>query len=394
LPLLIGVIFGFGVCEAVVRLGSRVDEDGNWNFRGWRLPPYRPPLHPARELTPLFVSHADRVAAYDPHLGGTVFPHRHSPNGMFQYNKDGIRLSDREQVVTPSPAPGVLRIALFGDSFTNGSNAPFEHTWGHVLETELRRRGVAAEVLNFGVGGYGMDQALLRWRKQGRAFSPHIVLFGFQPENLKRNLNLIRLLYVLDSRLPFTKPRFVPSGDTLRVVNSPAVPPESLAQVVEQFERWPLRDQEAFYRKRDYTLRPLLWSKFLAFALAVLAHRPGPETALDAEVGRAHTDSGVIARRIVDAFEREVRAAGATFYVVHLPPREMLMGTPSRPARLWYGELLTAFERDHRCIDPRPALLDRAQTVPLDSLYDRTSHYSAMANRIVGDVVAEALARR
>src|SRR5262249_18411484 len=206
LPLLLGVLVGFGVCEAVVRFGSRVDADGNWNFRGWRLPPYRLPVRRARELVEVYVSHKDRVATYDPDLGRNVFAHSRSPNGMFQYNQDGIREDHWDHLVSPRPRPGVLRIALFGDSFTNGANAPFDQTWGQVLETNLRRRGIEAEVLNFGVGGYGMDQALLRWRKQGRAFSPHIVLFGFQPENVKRNLNLVRLLYVLDSRLPFTKP--------------------------------------------------------------------------------------------------------------------------------------------------------------------------------------------
>jgi hypothetical protein len=394
LPVALGVVLGLGVCEAVVRLGSRVDEDGNWNFRGWRLPPYRLPVHRAQELARLYVTHADRVATYDPDLGWTVFPHSRSPNRMFQYNKDGIRTADWEQTIPPKPAPGVLRIALFGDSFTNGASAPFDQTWGHVLESGLRHRGIAAEVLNFGVGGYGMDQALLRWRKQGRDFAPNIVLFGFMPENVKRNLNLIRLLYVLDSRLPFTKPRFVPSGDTLRVVNSPAVPPESLADVVQNLERWPLRDAEAFYRARDYTPRLLFTSKFLVFALAVLGHRPGPEAGLDAEFGRAGTESGVVARRIVDAFDREAHAAGAEFYLVHLPPREALTALQAKPPRLWYAELLAAFERDHRCIETSGALLARARAVPMDSLYDRTSHYTVLGNRIVGEVVVESLARR
>ncbi len=88
-----------------------------------------------------------------------------------------------------------MRIAIFGDSFAFGAQVPFEHTWGYYLENNLKEAGLNAEVLNFGVGGYGIDQAFRRWEKEGKAFSPHVVLCGFQPENVKRNVNLIRPIY-------------------------------------------------------------------------------------------------------------------------------------------------------------------------------------------------------
>ncbi len=391
LPLVAGVLLGLALCEMVVRLGGRVDEDGGFSFRGWRLKPYRLPVQRARELVRLYVTRRDRVATYDPDLGWTVFPHSRSPSGIYAYNRDGLRTADREASYSPTPAPGVLRIELFGDSFANGADVPFAQTWGQVLEAELRRRGIAAEVLNFGVGGYGMDQALLRWRKQGRRLSPRVVLLGFQPENVKRNVNLVRLMYVPDSRLPFTKPRFVSSGDTLRAVNVPAAPPESLPAIIEHMDRWPLRRHEAFYRPDDYRPRLPLASRFVAFALAVLGRRVGADAAFEAAFGRTDSEAGVVTLRVVDAFERDARAAGAEFLLVHLPAREGLAELRSPRRALPYAELLAALQRGHRFVETGNALL--AGAASLDSLFGPTSHYSALGNRIVGEVVADSLAR-
>jgi len=54
------------------------------------------------------------------------------------------------------------RVALVGDSFTFGMEVPYEDTWGAQLERALAGD---VQVLNFGVDGYGVDQAYLRYRK-------------------------------------------------------------------------------------------------------------------------------------------------------------------------------------------------------------------------------------
>ena len=87
---------------------------------------------------------------------------------MYRYNTQGIR--SPVPAFTPRAAEGVLRIALFGDSFTHGDDVPVEHSFGQVLEQQLITAGIPAEVLNFGVGGYGIDQAMLRFKEHGAAF--------------------------------------------------------------------------------------------------------------------------------------------------------------------------------------------------------------------------------
>ena len=48
--------------------------------------------------------------------------------------------------------------------------------------------GSHIEALNFGVGGFGLDQAYLRYLEDGIQYNSHIVLIGFMSENIYRNV--------------------------------------------------------------------------------------------------------------------------------------------------------------------------------------------------------------
>ena len=88
--------------------------------------------------------------------------------------------------------PGVLRIAVLGDSFTEALQVPLEQTWVNQLPTAmaavpgchvLRGFPEGAETLNFGVGGYGTGQSWLTWQKDAQGFQPQIVLHAVYFEN-------------------------------------------------------------------------------------------------------------------------------------------------------------------------------------------------------------------
>jgi len=109
----------------------------------------------------------------------------------------------------PTPAlPGARHacMSLYGDSFTFGGGVDDEHAWSNVLSRRLGCR-----VANYGVGGFGTDQALLRFLHND-ADRAAVVFLGHQAENILRNVNQLRdLLY---PGTPFgLKPRFVPDED-------------------------------------------------------------------------------------------------------------------------------------------------------------------------------------
>jgi hypothetical protein len=80
-----------------------------------------------------------------------------SKDGLYVSNSAGIRSNREYNLIAP---PGVTRIVAFGDSFTHGDEVPNQETWEYLLEQSRDE----VEVMNFGVQGYGADQAYLRYK--------------------------------------------------------------------------------------------------------------------------------------------------------------------------------------------------------------------------------------
>ena len=97
-------------------------------------------------------------------------------------NSLGFRDLDRKQE-KPS---GVYRIALMGDSYVEALQVPFSKTAGQILEKKLNEKfsnqtsGPSKfEVLNFGVGAHGTDQAYLTYLKYVKKTQPDYVFLFF-----------------------------------------------------------------------------------------------------------------------------------------------------------------------------------------------------------------------
>jgi hypothetical protein len=161
-----------------------------------------------RTILERVVSGAPTYLILSPSLGWTINPDSTSVDGLNHSNSQGLRAS---RDYAPTPAPGRIRMAAFGDSFTHCNDVANDETWEAYLEARDRR----LEILNFGVGGYGPDQALLRYRQDGSRFKSHIVVIGFSSENIRRTVNTYRPLYDRRAPNPFAKPRFRLDGDHL-----------------------------------------------------------------------------------------------------------------------------------------------------------------------------------
>ncbi len=101
-------------------------------------------------------------------------------------------------------------ISVYGDSFAFGDEASDTEAWANVLAETLGCR-----VDNYGIGGYGTGQALLRFEShlaEGKELGDVIVLTMY-PDNLNRNVNQWR--YLLTRQPLWFKPAFyvTPSGD-------------------------------------------------------------------------------------------------------------------------------------------------------------------------------------
>lgn len=212
----------------------------------------------------------------------------------------------------PSPAfpePGRACVSLYGDSMTYGSEVDDEHAWGNVLARQLGCR-----VANYGVGGYGTDQALLRFR-QNADDEAGIVVLGHLSVNAQRNVNQFRGL--LSNNATGLKPRFLLADDGgLELVPIPAIAPEHYAD----FLRDPLPDlpHEHF---RAYGL-PFPYLPSLVRALGHFKLRAAwtGRPAHAAFYEDAHPSHALeLTARIAEAFDAEARARGQAPLVVVIP---------------------------------------------------------------------------
>ena len=363
--------------EALIRLGGRTDADGQFSFLGFTLEPYVLPLEKLRSPVQDYLDLEEwSTVIFDEKLGWTYRPHVLRQDGTFTVNGAGIR-ARREY--SQQPPPDHLRIALFGDSFTAGDDVGDDEVWGARLELLLRAAGIRAEVLNFGVGAYGMDQAFLRWQAQGKAYAPDIVIFGLQPDNLKRNLNVFRQLMNL-SGPPFSKPRFILTGDNLELLNSPALPPDQLIAAFESFADQPLAAYETYYRSRYVASN---W--WASSRLASLLYEALKQDDVSLNLSGIDSEGGQLGKAIVDAFAEDVKQEDTVFMVLHLPLQAHLV---------WrYNGIEAPFQflLEH-CRDSYHFIAFDDHLLPEhsnDEFFSATKHYGPELHGLLAETVAQ-----
>jgi hypothetical protein len=107
------------------------------------------------------------------------------------------------------------RIVVLGDSQTFGEDVSDDETYVHNLESLLP----GTEVINLGVHGYGHDQMLLYFKKEGVKYAPDLVLLGFVWDDIPRNTLGFR---------DYWKPRFVLRNHELVLTHVPVPSPDEV----------------------------------------------------------------------------------------------------------------------------------------------------------------------
>jgi hypothetical protein len=298
-----------------------------------------------------------------------------------QTNEQGVR---SRRIYAPKPPPGVLRIAAFGDSFIYGNEVANDQCWATVVEGLDPR----LEVLNYGVGGYGVDQAYLRFRLEGDRLAPRVVVMGFVPGNIGRAVNVYRR-FLSNRELPLAKPRYVLGADgQLDLLPGPI-------RDVSQYARYlanPGRVREL--GRHDYWYEPAVYENVLHDVSATVRLLTG----LWVKVRRRYFDGqrlvqdGVFNREsaafkihvaLFRQFDSDVRERGALPLVVFFPDLEaVLRGTAGQlPAYAPLQDELREHGIDY--LDLREAFLAAAPTTEVQDWFMPGGHYSPSANQIV-----------
>lgn len=134
------------------------------------------------------------------------------------------------------PAKEAYKIKAFGDSFTYGAEVDADQTYAAHIE-----QITGWDCLNYGVGAYGPDQALLKYRLT-EVRSEYTIL-GILCENIGRLVSHNLALYMREWGPP--KPRFVAENGTFALLENPIAEPEAAYRLLDD-------DFQASLKRHDY----------------------------------------------------------------------------------------------------------------------------------------------
>lgn len=214
-----------------------------------------------------------------------------------EVNVQGLR--DR---VYPLKKSSKVRIAAFGDSFTWGYGVNQDDIWTSKLEAMLGAD--KAEVINFGVTGYGTDQEYLSYKTIGKKWKPDVIILQVGGNDFDDNFSPIKYGY--------GKPNFIIVNNSLELKNVPVGfnKFKSGAQVVAKehflkdkrilgsFIFTYIFDRLNYFKYRFLKRNERIWEAFLALRKS-----------------RRYDPKFMITRKIIEEFKREARREGSVFII-------------------------------------------------------------------------------
>ena len=262
-------------------------------------------------------------------------------------------------------------VTAFGDSFTHGDEVGHDQAWSSVASELL-----GCEIVNHGVGGYGTDQALLRFIAV-KPTTP-VVLLGVYQEMLRRNLSASWLFYGMQ-RDATLKPYFTLESGKLQQVAMPA------NQAVEAIRNYHRADRYfgPYKMGAPYSLALLRAVFYRGSTLATNKLRIlPPET--------AYEDAEALELQIAltDRFRTEAAQRGQQFAMIFFPTADQAL-SGVYPYE-WLIEAQAAHHPEDCLIDAGPAL-HAASVREGRPLAAPAGHYDTIGNRVIAEVVSARL---
>ena len=133
-------------------------------------------------------------------------------------------------------------ISCYGDSFTFCRQVNDDETWEHFLSKEINQN-----VINFGVGNYGLDQSVLRIKREYPLHNTKIIILGIVPDTISRIHSCWKHYYEYGNTFGF-KPRFKISNNKLELVKNFLDKEEKFLKYNDFLKN--IQDSDYFYREK------------------------------------------------------------------------------------------------------------------------------------------------
>lgn len=373
--LLIVTVITLALAEIAIRI--MVVRNGHAEYfagKQWR---YMLPVRYSAASADLATTASSGYRMYDSLLGWSHGPWQRD-DSLYYSDGQGFRCSS-QRYADRAPGPRGYDIVCIGNSFTHGDAVAYEDTWTHLLAKATGR-----SVLNMGVGGYGIDQAVLRFMNRRPACDT--VILGLVSNDLDRSLTSVYNYYQGGVK---TKPKFHFSDTGFRLINVPCVTPA-------EFIRRPVSPRVAeVYREidgyHDYLSKEGKWwvnlqsMRLLFSSIEQLRHRK-PAAYLSDDERLAYCV------RILDVFARYCASEGIVPIVLMMDNVNSLADREKTGTNTW--KLLThkldSLGMKH--LECQDAARTRYRQRPEDLIHPiEKVHYSAAGHRFLIDFLTPRL---
>jgi hypothetical protein len=260
--------------------------------------------------------------------------------------------------------------AAFGDSFTHGDEVSDSQAWPRLLSDLL-----GCEVVNYGVGGYGQDQALSKYyltKPNGK-----FIFIGIYQEMIRRNFAASNRFYG-GQKNSFPKPYFVMEGGRMSL-RSP--PPTLQANLIKKHH-----DHDRYYELFDIHF-PYFISLAKTIFIRLSSRRFMENRIMPAEVAWELDESVEKSQKILNIFVETVRRDNMIPIVIIFPaPRNI---HDNRKPYEQYVDLLKRNDPDLCIVDP----YDNLRTIyeKRGDLGAPYGHFNAAGNEAIASAVYEAV---
>lgn len=288
-------------------------------------------------------------------------------------------------------------LLAFGDSYTFARQVNDNETWPHQLSEMLN-----LNVANFGVGNYGLDQALLRLEQEFDASPVPVIIMGVVPETISRILSVWKHFSEYGNTFGF-KPRFVLENGTLRLLPNPMDDKKKFFWISELMNRLVV-DDYFFENKfsKDILHFPFLWTagrnwkRTLPLLFAALTDRLNLTTdrafvqVMKRNISMAsdlyrNQEAVSLFKSICRRFIRFAESRGAEPVLVMMP--QLMDLEHIRSGDHYYKSMLDDLSAEMTVVDAAPAILTNGDG---DTLYthDRYGgHLSVKGNRVLASLL-------
>ncbi len=278
---------------------------------------------------------------YHPVLGWTLARSEANPHGLSLHASN----------------PGHRDLPFYGDSFMQAKTTPEDS-----VPAIIQRLLPGYQTLNFGVGGYGIDQIYLRYDLSADEFPANPIVFAMMTRDVDRSMLSIR---------DAIKPHFQMGNDAISLAGTP-VP----------------SDPETWLSAHPVSIRSYSLSVLSQLADLIKTRFDGSQSECNVK-GKIDLNRRILDRVLARAAGLDQRIVGLIF----VGPRDLVVEQPD-----WrYLFLKDYFEKhDVPYVDMLAVIradMQRSKRKTGDYFIQGDGHPNAVANALIADKVAEVLAR-